>query len=263
MDLDISDILADVSYYNSLHPTSRSTTLGTDPNGALLDHQLLVRHWTSERCTSELLPYPTDSMLRVMTRIREQIDRIEDLTADPTSYTSRPNATTNRTSSQNLNLVLSVLQTDLSRTQFLVRSLLRCRLQKLTKYPMFYLTSLSQDTKANLLSHSEIKFLQSHQTLLSNLYASSFMDTLPPGLRRLDDGAGGDKMVEGSDMYSAVIVRCLVEYWENGDELVDGESTHRESEGATVELRLRLNEIWVVRWKDVKSGVIAGVLELL
>lgn len=182
-----------------------------------------------------------------MARVQAQIMKIEDLS------NSDPN-TTNGTSNQNLNLTLSILQTDLSRTQFLVRSLLRCRLAKITKHAAFYLEQLNtSDTKTGLLGDSEIQFLRSHQALLSSFYSGSFLDAFPPQLRKLDDKAGGNSMVEGPDLQEAIFVRCLGERWESdpGD---DGEG---------IELTLRRGEVWVVRWEDVQEGVKSGMLELL
>ena len=44
------------------------------------DLQSLTRHWVSERCAPELLPYPTELMDRVLSRIASQIATIEDST---------------------------------------------------------------------------------------------------------------------------------------------------------------------------------------
>jgi GINS complex subunit 4 len=183
----------------------------------------------------------------IMARVQAQITKIEDLSnSDPNS--------TNGSSNQNLNLTLSILQTDLSRTQFLVRSLLRCRLAKITKHAAFYLEQLNQrESKDGLLGESEVQFLRSHQALLSNFYSGSFLDAFPPQLRKLDDIAGGNSMIEGPDMQEAVFVRCLGERWES-DVGEDGER---------IELRMRRGEVWVVRWEDVKEGVVSGMLELL
>ena len=246
MDLNIDDILAGVSHPHQLHPSQFSQPQ-IDPSTSLLDHQNLVRAWTTERCTSHLQPYPTELLQIIMARVQAQITKIEDLSnSDPNS--------TNGISNQNLNLTLSILQTDLSRTQFLFRSLLRCRLSKITKHAAFYLEQLNNsETKAGLLGDSEIQFLRNHQALLSAFYSGSFLDAFPPQLRRLDDRAGGNSMVEGPDMQEAVFTRCLVEHWESdpGD---DGEG---------IELRMRKGEVWVVRWEDIQDGVKLGMLELI
>jgi GINS complex subunit 4 len=183
-------------------------------------------------------------MQRVMSRVRAQITRIEDLAAGivPTNLAAAGN--------QNVNLTLSILQTDLSRTQFLVRSLLRQRLAKLTKHASYYLAQLNADAKTAVLSPSEAQFLRAHQALLAGLYGASFLDAFPAQLRKLDDTAGGVSMVEGPEPKESVFVRCLADTWRGGDGDEDG-------------LIMKRGGVWVVRWEDVKMGVLDGSLELL
>ena len=246
MDLDISDILADV---HSSSLSSQEHLAST----AHLDHQQLTRLWTSERACPDILPWPTELMQRVMSRVRAQIRRIEDLAAGIV-----PTNTAGNAGNQNLNLTLSILQTDLSRTQFLVRSLLRQRLVKLTQHAAYYLTQLTADTKETLLSPSEVEFLRGHQALLGGLYGASFLEAFPAQLRRLDDTAGGVSMVEGPEGKGSVFVRCLGERWDS-----DGGEDEDEDPDRGGGLRMRRGQVWVVRWEDVKKGVLEGSLELL
>ena len=246
MDLDIDDILADVH-----RPTYNDTdSFASLASSATLDHQQLTRFWTSERTCPEILPWPTDLMTRVMKRIQSQIAKIEDRAAG-----IMPSGKSN----QNLNLTLSILQTDLSREQFIVRSLLRQRLDKITRYAMHYLT-MEESVKGGLLSKEEVQFLSSHQALLGNFYSASFLSAFPSTLQKLDDKTGGVSMVEGPDGKTAVFIRCLAERWSNGvgssgfddDDDVDGGNLH-----------MQRGQVWVVRWEDVRHGVRNGHLELL
>lgn len=275
MDIDISDILADISRPTAQSQPSTSSPYGStytyDASTAATDHILLIRHWTSERCTPSLLPYPAALIDRVMDRVRAQIARIEDMASGTyTDYTRNQTST----SQQNLNLTLSILQTDLSRTQFLIRSYLRVRLSKITKFATYYLkyhTSTQGATKTQLLSDSEAQYLQHHNMLLTNLYNSSFLLSLPPQLRRLDDSTGGSaRMDEGPDMSAGVMVRCLAKEWSNESEVYEGEDGEggasqglKEEERATVELRCERGGVLVARWRDVRSGVEKGLLEVL
>lgn len=270
MDIDISDILADVS--RPIRDTSSRQPHHTASDTSVhADHQLLVRHWTSERCSPSLLPYPTELMQRIMARVAAQIARIEDLTSSVGSgaggyayasgYSTGGGLDRGLASSKNLNLILSILQTDLSRTQFIVRSLLRQRLAKMTKHAMYYLAQLDgaeSKESQRVLSESEIQFLRHHQALLSGFYDASFLAGFPPKMRRLDDSSGGmgNVMVEGPDGGVAIVVRCLAENWDN-------EMDVGMEEDVTVELRMRRGEVWVVRWGDVKRGVEGGGLEVL
>lgn len=257
MDIDISDILASVTRAAPGDPSSSSSLyLDTD---AATDHQLLTRSWISERCAPDLLPYPTELMQRVMSRVQQQISTIEDLASGMGDGYQGSTTAGKGNSRQNANLTLSILQTDLGRTQFLVRSFLRQRLAKLTKFAMFYLSSLEMDEKNIYLSPAETQYLKNHQALLSQFYDASFLSAFPAGLRRLDDSSGGVPMVEGPDGATAVVVRCLLpEGWGNETEVDE-----RREDGASVELRMRRGEVWVVRWRDVRRGVERGDLELL
>jgi len=214
-----------------------------------------------------------------MGRLRAQIARIEDLTSGVYDG-SGADIGTGALSGANLNLVLSILQTDLSRTQFLLRSYLRQRLAKVARHATYYLkyhvdsssSAESQgqgrdgggDTKTPLLSSEEIQYLRHHANLLSNLYDSSFLLSLPPNLRRLDDNTGGSRMDEGPDGAEGVLVRCLGREWSNEREVFEGVDGDKEDgEGATVELRVERGGVLVARWRDVRRGVERGDLEVL
>ncbi|RMD44035.1 hypothetical protein DV735_g1073, partial [Chaetothyriales sp. CBS 134920] len=193
MDVDISDILAEAGRGG---PSSSSLPTGYyDVDTAYTDHILLTRAWTSERCTPALLPYPSALVERVMSRVRSQIARIEDLASGISDGTTYPApAPAPPPSNQNLNLILSILQTDLSRTQFLLRSLLRQRLAKIGKFAQFYVQQLDP------------RFLRHHQVLLHSYYDATFLAGFPPALRRLDDSSGGVSMVDGPDVDAAVVM---------------------------------------------------------
>ena len=248
MDFDIDDILASVD-----------KPLAASPSSTALDHQLLTRLWIAERSAPEVLPWPAAIMDRITNRLGTQITKIEDLASGilPLEQHAAGGVT-----NQNLNLTIAILQTDLSRTQFVVRSLLRQRLAKLTKHSMHYLTLLqspnSPDTKTQLLSPAETTFLQSHQALLGNFYGASFLNAFPAQLQKLDDNAGGMSMVEGPDEKAAVFVRCSVDRWDAQDlEEKDNEA----SSGS--ELKMERGQVWVVRWEHVRSGIRDGSLEML
>ncbi|KAL4784315.1 GINS DNA replication complex subunit Sld5 [Aspergillus varians] len=266
--MEIDDILASVDHSDVSSPQSTA-----------LDHQLLTRFWVAERSVPELLPWPARLMDRMMERVRKQIETIEDLAA----ASSDPSA-----ASTTATLTLSILQTDLSRTQYLLRSLLRQRLSKLTKHSMHYLLLSSASAAAPIpppasgsaeakhqqpedsvpipaltaqlkspLSPSEADFLYTHQTLLARHFGSSFLSSFPPQLRRLDDNAGGTSMVQGPDRKEVVFVRCLAE--EVNVVAPPGDGVDEEVVGAT----MRMGDVWVVRWEGVRSAWERGDVEIL
>ncbi|KAK5801226.1 hypothetical protein VI817_003438 [Penicillium citrinum] len=60
--MDIDDILASVDHGP-----------GASPESTAIDHQLLTRFWVAERAVSEVLPWPTALMDRMMDRVRTQV----------------------------------------------------------------------------------------------------------------------------------------------------------------------------------------------
>ncbi|PYH65629.1 putative GINS DNA replication complex subunit Sld5 [Aspergillus vadensis CBS 113365] len=273
--MDIDDILA------SVDRTADTST----PESTALDHQLLTRFWVAERAVAELLPWPTSLMERMMERVRRQIESIEDLAASSTDPITHHQTSSAATS----NLTLSILQSDLSRTQYLIRSLLRQRLSKLTAHSMHYLLLISRPTQQpqsqqsqtdssrpedsipepptftddgteddiSPLSKEEVTFLHAHQTLLAGHYGASFLNSFPPQLRRLDDNAGGTSMVQGPDGKEVVFVRCLVE--EVRVVVPPGDGVEVEVEGTV----LRMGEVWAVRWEGVRGAWGRGEVEVL
>ena len=101
--MDISDILASIS--------------GPSIPQETLDLQQLTRLWVTERSAPELLPWPEELVERVMARIAAQVETIEEQTGsmDPKS-----------------SFGLIVVQTEMERVRFLVRSWLRARLMKVS-----------------------------------------------------------------------------------------------------------------------------------
>ncbi|KAL2870989.1 putative GINS DNA replication complex subunit Sld5 [Aspergillus lucknowensis] len=287
--MEIDDILASVDHGDISSPESTA-----------LDHQLLTRFWVAERSVPELLPWPGRLMDRMMERVRQQIETIEDLAAASSEYTSTTTTgqgastnTSTSTSTSTATLKLSILQTDLSRTQYLLRSLLRQRLSKLTKHSMHYLllstatphapapppssaSSFASESKQIQpedsiptplnpppphcpLSASEIAFLHTHQTLLARHFGSSFLSSFPPQLRRLDDNAGGTSMLQGPDAKEAVFVRCLAEEVGIVAPPEPGDGIEEEVVGGT----MRMGDVWVVRWEAVRGAWERGDVEIL
>jgi len=103
--MDIDDILAEVDASSSRIPDE------------LHDLQALTRAWVNEKCAPELLQWPEELLDRVLDRIRRQIELVEEQTGDM---------------DPSINFRLIIVQTELERFKFLVRSFLRTRLAKVS-----------------------------------------------------------------------------------------------------------------------------------
>jgi len=217
--MDIDDILADIDQQSI--PQDRQ------------DLEALTRLWVAERVAPELLPYPDELMERVLARLAKQIETIEEATGSMDPKT---------------NFKLIVLQTELERFKFLVRSFLRARMAKIDAHALHYST---QDQTKALLSGTELQYLNAHQSLLSNHYKTSFLSQFPASLQRLDDTAGGISMIDRPDADKAVFVRVLRDCG-----LV-------RVEGTDVECEFRRGDVWVIRWSAVRDKFNDGDVELI
>ncbi|KAL7937769.1 hypothetical protein V8C35DRAFT_293519 [Trichoderma chlorosporum] len=221
--MDIDDILREVD------PASHSIPLETR------DLQALTRLWVAERSAPELLNWPADGLFeRVNSRIKSQIEKIEDMTGDMDPKT---------------NFALIVIQTELERYKFLVRSYLRTRIAKIDKHTLHY---LSTEELRQRLSPTELAYATRHQALLHNHYLSSFLSSFPQRLQNLNDTAGNVSMIDSPDLDTAVFVRLL------RDKDVFGRGTDVD----TI-LPAANGDILILRWSSAKGLVEDGDAELV
>lgn len=181
------------------------------------------------------LSWPKDGLIeRINTRIKAQIEKIEDITGDM---------------NPNTNFTLIVIQTELERWKYLIRSFLRARIAKIDKHTLHYLATA--ETRS-LLSEAEVAYATRHQALLHSHYAASFLGSFPAPLQRLDDTAGGISMIDSPDVDTAVFIRVLRNC------LVEGRGRDADDE-----MDARAGEVLVARWSDVKKLVVRGDAELV
>lgn len=151
------------------------------------------------------------------------------------------------------NFSLIIIQTEVERWKFLLRSLLRARLAKIDRHALHYLSTPELQAR---MSASETAYATRHQQLLHGHYLSSFLGAFPPQLQNLNDTAGGISMVGGPDMEGAVFARGLGK----GDENVVVFGRGREVDG---NVEVQRGEVVVARWADVKELVEKGDMELV
>lgn len=218
--MDIEDILAEAGGQSAAQETS--------------DLQALVRAWITERSAPEILPWPDSLMERVLRRINQQIDLVELQTGNTDPKT---------------NFRLIIIQTELERFKFLVRSFLRTRIAKIDKHALYILKTASLCSR---LSLSELQYVKTHQSILEAHYHSSFLSQFPTSLQKLDDTAGGISMVEQPDVDKAVFLRALRHF-----------DTPVFVEGTDMGFQMRKGDIYVVRWSAIREMVLDGDAELL
>ncbi|KAM3426558.1 hypothetical protein NHJ13734_009383 [Beauveria thailandica] len=226
--MDIDDILREVD--PQTHHTPRQTR----------DLQALTRRWVAERSAPELLPWPSNGLFeRVNDQIKAQIEKIEDMTGDMDPKT---------------NFALIVIQTELERYKFLVRSHLRARIAKVNTRPIdkHTLHYLSTEELRGRLSSTELAYATRHQALLHNHYLSSFLGSFPEKLQNLNDTAGNISMVDAPDLDAAVFVRML------RDMDVHARGTDRDNTLPTAN-----GDVVIMRWSSARPLVLAMDAELV
>ena len=238
--MDIDDILAEVDS----HAVPRETR----------DLQELTRAWVTERSAPEILPWPDALMERVLERIRTQVCRPSPRRRSHfpiTHFVHKIELVEEQTGNTDpkANFRLIILQTEVERFKFLVRSFLRARIAKIDAHALHHLTDPTAKAR---LSPSELQYATAHTSLLHAHYHSSFLSQFPTSLQKMDDTAGGISMVEGPDVDKAVFVRGLKDV--EGPVYVEGTDTAFE---------MRRGDVVVVRWSAVRELVMAGDAELI
>ncbi|AQZ09372.1 SLD5 (YDR489W) [Zygosaccharomyces parabailii] len=228
MDIDIEDILADldrdataVEYSDQSHvlPSDGNTTLMNSSFDATRhghkdvieitperDYQSLIRLWRNERCAPELLPYPFLLMSRMLRRVQEQMEHIENLSMGFLQESSEAPSDGH----SNNKLQLLCMEAELERVKFVIRSYLRCRLSKVDKY-MLYLRQLQGDNNSaiplnELLSSHELEYHERHSAILLKLLNESILKHMPPELQAINDTEGSVSMVDEPDWDNFVFI---------------------------------------------------------
>ncbi|ORY82142.1 hypothetical protein BCR37DRAFT_38244 [Protomyces lactucae-debilis] len=193
----------------------------------------LVQAWVSERTAPELLPYEQRLIDHIADLLRKQIEHVEE--------TSGMDARTG--------FKLVIIQTEMERVKYLIRSYLRARIAKIDRYALHILKSPEQLAR---LSHLERQYLQKHQAVLERHFHTAFLRDLPDNgnLRRLDDTtAAGVSMVTAPDLKQAVFCRVLKE----SNQVRVGAEKEDLEEGSTV----------LLRYESIKGLILDGSVALM
>lgn len=113
MEIDFDDILRD--FERDSRPNEASQTKLKED-----DLQELTQSWISERMAPELLEYKDALIERMLSRIREQVEFIE------------LNSIELQTQEKDIKLQLMIIESEIDRVNFILRSYLRTRLSKVS-----------------------------------------------------------------------------------------------------------------------------------
>ncbi|KAG6582622.1 DNA replication complex GINS protein SLD5, partial [Cucurbita argyrosperma subsp. argyrosperma] len=206
------------------------------------DVEPLKRAWRNEKAAPEILPFEAS----LVGRIKEQIQLMEDTIEEYSRSGIDP-------------LIVSLYQMDLDRTQFLLRSYIRIRLQKIEKYMLYILKS---DELFRRLSEEEITFTDRCSHDMKKHFDESVLSKLPNNYQdilRQSIISEEDDMVPEPPLDTFVVCKSK-EYLEH-IQLEDEEE--RASSRVEEPFEMEANVLHIIRYKPIKSLVESGRIDLL
>lgn len=133
--------------------------------------QQLIRHWMNERHSPDILPNEGELLAGLLDHIRSQSETVQLLRTDPSS-------------SEEEHFRIVLVQTEVERVKFIVRSYLRTRLFKIEKFARYIMTSPQVQQQ---LSESEVEHARRFARLTDQHFYHSVLQSLPETQQTLDD----------------------------------------------------------------------------
>lgn len=240
------------------------------------DYTRLMTLWRNERCSPELLPFPTLLMNRMLRRVQEQIENIENISMGfyqdgAAGVSQQPDESALGSNSDKLPLLC--MEAELERVKFLIRSYLRCRMHKIDKY-MLYLKQLEYTdngtTLKELLSEQELLYHSRHFASLLKLFNSSVLRHMPPELQAVNDTEGSISMVDEPDWGKFVFLHVKVpsERALKEDPLLERNEYGKPCYIVTIQelnedVELTVGGIYVMRYEVIRDLLRDGKVELI
>lgn len=198
------------------------------------DVELLKKAWRNEKAAPEILQFQAS----LVQRSREQIQLMEETIEDFTRSGLDP-------------LIVSVYQMDLDRTQYLLRSYLRIRLQKIEQD----MIHISKTDLWNRLSEQEQKFAKRAYENMKKYLDESILSKLPVGYQsnlKQSSASEEDDMVPEPNLDTFVFCKSessigSIPLDDSGDEIVD----------------LVAGDLYVLRYKSIKPFIENGQIDLV
>lgn len=133
--------------------------------------QQLIRHWMNERHSPDILPNEGELLAGLLDHIRSQSETVQLLRADPSS-------------SEEEHFRIMLVQTEVERVKFIVRSYIRTRLFKIEKFARYIMTNPEVQQR---LSESEVELARRFARLTDQHFYHSVLQSLPETQQTLDD----------------------------------------------------------------------------
>ncbi|KAG8836450.1 GINS complex subunit [Serendipita sp. 400] len=131
----------------------------------------LMRRWMDERLSPDLLTWQGELVSEILERLQSQNEIATQLQG-------------NATTTEEEHFAVMLVQTEVERIKFVLRSYLRCRLQKIEKFTPFILAT--PEVQRNL-SELEQNYVQRFGDLLGRHFMQSTLSNLPAHMHSLAD----------------------------------------------------------------------------
>ncbi|KAK4687011.1 GINS complex subunit 4, partial [Tremellales sp. Uapishka_1] len=158
----------------SLLGSGREVDLEEEDESELDNVRRMGKVWVKERGTVDILSWEGDLIDSLFDKLDQQQSLLNTLRADANT-------------SEEEHFKLMLVQTEMERIKYLVRSYVRCRLAKIERYS-YYITTTP--TTHHLLSGAELSHATRYTELLHTHFKHSVLDSLPEWLQKLDDKYG-------------------------------------------------------------------------
>ncbi|KAK8854666.1 hypothetical protein IAR55_003405 [Kwoniella newhampshirensis] len=190
--------------------------------------------WVKERGTNDIMGWEGDLIDGLFDKLEQQQKMVTTLRSDPQT-------------SEEEHFKLMLVQTEMERVKYLVRSYVRTRLHKIEKYSQYITLTPSIH---HLLSGAELSHARRYTELLHTHYQHSVLDSLPEWLRKMDDTYGdGLSMVTKPNKNMPVLIYCRRDC---GEITLEGGERAALARGTTHLVKYRLVDRWIsLGWAEV------------
>ncbi|KAI9209470.1 uncharacterized protein BJ171DRAFT_620932 [Polychytrium aggregatum] len=192
------------------------------------DCKVLTQAWINERCAPELLPFETQVVANLTEMIEAQTECISAFNdAERTFEDTFANM---------------MLEQELERIKFVIKSYLRTRLRKIQEHTFFILNEAEYSSR---LSPKELEFAQRFQALRDHCCEQSFLNTLPRSYQKPEERA------TAPDMNEAIFCRIREDIGEF--QLIDSLET----------IELRKDDLYILPYQAIRELLRRNLVDLI
>ncbi|KIK59780.1 hypothetical protein GYMLUDRAFT_169198 [Collybiopsis luxurians FD-317 M1] len=154
----------------------------------------LTRHWMNERHAPDILPAQEELLATLLDHIRRQSETVQLLRGELSA-------------SEEEHIRIMLVQMEVERVKFIVRSYVRTRLYKIEKFARFIMSDASIQTR---ITTAERAHASRHAHLVDRHFYNSVLQSLPETQSHLDDSPiFMPPMITKPDANRAVFVHAL------------------------------------------------------